>query len=104
MQPVLMKMYRSYSRGSAAPLALLFTLVSMSFTAAYLKNSFSQSAMEKYRYAEWRALYAFIKLKSEWICTFFAFKFNLWYFTKVFCHMISYIILLYLDAQSKPRL
>ena len=53
-----MKMYRSYSRGSAAPLALLFTLVSMSFTAAYLKNSFSQSAMEKYRYAEWRALYA----------------------------------------------
>ena len=58
MQPVLMKMYRSYSRGSAAPLALLFTLVSMSFTAAYLKNSFSQSAMEKYRYAEWRALYA----------------------------------------------
>jgi hypothetical protein len=30
----------------------------MSFTVAYLKNSFSQSAMEKYRYAEWRALYA----------------------------------------------
>ena len=44
--------------GSAAPLALLFTLVSMSFTVAYLQNSFSQSAMEKYRYAEWKALYA----------------------------------------------
>ena len=46
-------MRKSYSRGSAAPLALLFTLVSMSFTVAYLQNSFSQSAMEKYRYAEW---------------------------------------------------
>ena len=45
-------------RGSVAPLALLFTLVSMSFTVAYLKNSFSQSAMERYRYAEWKALYA----------------------------------------------
>ena len=44
--------------GSVAPLALLFTIVSMYFTAAYLKNSFSQAAMEKYRYAEWRALYA----------------------------------------------
>ena len=33
-------------RGSAAPLALLFTVVSMYFTTAYLKNSFSQSAME----------------------------------------------------------
>ena len=51
-------MFRSLTRGSAAPLALLFTLVSMSFTVAYLKNSFSQSAMEKYRYAEWKALYA----------------------------------------------
>ena len=51
-------MHRSYSNGSAAPLALLFTLVSMSFTVAYLQNSFSQSAMEKYRYAEWKALYA----------------------------------------------
>jgi len=51
-------MYRQFNRGSVAPLALLFTLVSMSFTVAYLKNSFSQSAMEKYRYAEWRALYA----------------------------------------------
>tara|TARA_B100001250_G_scaffold412342_1_gene443289 strand:- start:37 stop:2310 length:2274 start_codon:yes stop_codon:yes gene_type:complete len=51
-------MHRQFNRGSVAPLALLFTLVSMSFTAAYLKNSFSQSAMEKYRYAEWRALYA----------------------------------------------
>ncbi len=30
----------------------------MSFTVAYLKNSFTQSAMEKYRYAEWKALYA----------------------------------------------
>ena len=39
-------------------MALLFTLVSMSFTVAYLKNSFTQSAMEKYRYAEWKALYA----------------------------------------------
>ena len=37
--------------GSVAPLALLFTIVSMYFTAAYLKNSFSQAAMEKYRYA-----------------------------------------------------
>ena len=51
-------MHRQFNRGSVAPLALLFTLVSMSFTVAYLKNSFSQSAMEKYRYAEWRALYA----------------------------------------------
>ena len=51
-------MHRALSRGSAAPLALLFTLVSMSFTVAYLQNSFSQSAMEKYRYAEWKALYA----------------------------------------------
>ena len=49
---------RFKQRGSAAPLALLFTLVSMSFTVAYLKNSFSQSAMEKYRYSEWKALYA----------------------------------------------
>ncbi len=51
-------MHRYFSKGSAAPLALLFTLVSMSFTVAYLKNSFSQAAMEKYRYAEWKALYA----------------------------------------------
>ena len=51
-------MHRQVNLGSVAPLALLFTLVSMSFTAAYLKNSFSQAAMEKYRYAEWRALYA----------------------------------------------
>jgi len=51
-------MHRQVNLGSVAPLALLFTLVSMSFTVAYLKNSFSQAAMEKYRYAEWRALYA----------------------------------------------
>ena len=51
-------MFRSSASGSVAPLALLFTIVSMYFTAAYLKNSFSQAAMEKYRYAEWRALYA----------------------------------------------
>lgn len=51
-------MHRQINRGSVAPLALLFTLVSMSFTVAYLKSSFSQAAMEKYRYAEWRALYA----------------------------------------------
>ena len=51
-------MFKKYLPGSVAPLALLFTLVSMSFTAAYLKNSFSQTAMEKYRYAEWEALYA----------------------------------------------
>ena len=50
--------FRHNIQGSAAPLALLFTLVSMSFTVAYLKNSFSQAAMEKYRYAEWRALYS----------------------------------------------
>ena len=50
-------MFKKYLPGSVAPLALLFTLVSMSFTAAYLKNSFSQTAMEKYRYAEWKALY-----------------------------------------------
>ena len=30
----------------------------MFFTVAYLKNSFSQSAMEKYRYTEWKALYS----------------------------------------------
>ena len=51
-------MFSSFNRGSIAPLALLFTLVSMYFTVAYLKNSFSQSAMEKYRYSEWKALYA----------------------------------------------
>jgi len=51
-------MAKYLQKGSAAPLALLFTLVSMSFTVAYLKNSFSQSAMEKYRYTEWKALYA----------------------------------------------
>jgi|TARA_B110000483_G_scaffold64375_1_gene80135 hypothetical protein len=51
-------MFKTSNRGSIAPLALLFTLVSMYFTVAYLKNSFSQSAMEKYRYSEWKALYA----------------------------------------------
>ena len=58
MQWVVMIMYNSMNRGSAAPLALLFTLVSMFFTTAYLKNSFSQTAMEKFRYTEWKALYA----------------------------------------------
>ena len=53
-----MMMRNCLYRGSAAPLALLFTVVSMYFTTAYLKNSFSQSAMEKYRYTEWKALYA----------------------------------------------
>ena len=53
-----MEMRDFISRGSAAPLALLFTVVSMFFTTAYLKNSFSQTAMEKYRYTEWKALYA----------------------------------------------
>ena len=53
-----MMQYRTFSYGSVAPLALLFTLVSMSFTVAYLRNSLSQSAMEKYRYTEWKALYA----------------------------------------------
>ncbi|HIG58695.1 MAG TPA: hypothetical protein EYQ21_04780, partial [Flavobacteriales bacterium] len=43
--------------GSTAPLAVLFMMVSMFFTIAYLKNSFNQSAMEKYRYAEKKALY-----------------------------------------------
>ena len=38
--------------GSTAPLAVLFMMVSMFFTIAYLKNSFNQSAMEEYRYAE----------------------------------------------------
>ena len=51
-------MRKIFNQGSAAPLALLFTLVSMFFTTAYLKNSFNQSAMEKYRYTEWKALYA----------------------------------------------
>ena len=51
-------MSNQMNRGSAAPLALLFTLVSMFFTVAYLKNSFSQSVVEKYRYAEWKALYS----------------------------------------------
>ena len=49
---------RYHSPGSAAPLAMLFTLVSMVFTVAYLKNSFNQSVLEEYRYAEHRALYA----------------------------------------------
>ena len=47
-----------HNRGSAAPLAMLFTLVSMTITVAYLKNTFNQSVMEEYRYAEHRALYA----------------------------------------------
>ena len=51
-------MPKKTAHGSVAPLALLFTIVSMYFTAAYLKKSFSQAAMEKYRYAEWKALYA----------------------------------------------
>ena len=51
-------MFSYANKGSAAPLALLFTVVSMFFTTAYLKNSFSQAAMEKYRYTEWKALYA----------------------------------------------
>ena len=54
----MMKLPRKYKSGSTAPLAVLFTMVSMSFTVAYLKNTFSQAAMEKYRYAEWRALYS----------------------------------------------
>ena len=58
MRWVVMIMYKSINKGSAAPLALLFTLVSMFFTTAYLKNSFSQTAMEKFRYTEWKALYA----------------------------------------------
>jgi len=53
-----MMMYRRFSSGSVAPLAILFTMVSMTFTAAYLKNSFSMEVMEKYRYSEWKALYA----------------------------------------------
>ena len=47
-----------HSKGSAAPLAMLFTMVSMVFTAAYLKSSFNMSVLEEYRYAEHRALYA----------------------------------------------
>ena len=47
-----------HSHGSAAPLAMLFTMVSMVFTAAYLKSSFNMSVLEEYRYAEHRALYA----------------------------------------------
>ena len=53
-----MKLFRNSIEGSTAPLAVLFTMVSMSFTVAYLKNTFSQAVMEKYRYAEWRALYS----------------------------------------------
>ena len=53
-----MRLLRKYKSGSTAPLAVLFTMVSMSFTVAYLKNTFSQAAMEKFRYAEWRALYS----------------------------------------------
>ena len=49
---------RFHNKGSAAPLAMLFTLVSMVFTAAYLKSSFNMSVLEEYRYAEHRALYA----------------------------------------------
>jgi len=44
--------------GSTAPLAVLFMMVSMFFTISYLKNSFNQSAMEEYRYAEKKALYS----------------------------------------------
>ena len=52
------KMLNRSNLGSIAPLAVVFTLVSMTFTAAYLKNSFSQAAMENYRFSEWKALYA----------------------------------------------
>lgn len=51
-------MYRKLFSGSIAPLAVIFTMISMAFTAAYLKNSFSMDVMEKYRYSEWKALYA----------------------------------------------
>ncbi len=51
-------MSRRLFPGSVAPLAILFTMVSMTFTVAYLKNSFSMDVMEKYRYSEWKALYA----------------------------------------------
>jgi len=44
-------------KGSTAPIAVLFMMVSMFFTISYLKSSFNQSAMEKYRYAEKKALY-----------------------------------------------
>ena len=50
-------MFKTNFLGNTAPLAMLFTLISMSFTIAYLKNAFSQATMEKYRFAEWRALY-----------------------------------------------
>jgi len=51
-------MCKQFTSGSIAPLAVLFTMLSMAFTAAYLKNSFSMDVMEKYRYSEWKALYA----------------------------------------------
>ena len=45
-------------RGSTGPISVLFMMVSMFLTLSYLKNAFNESAMEQYRYAEKKALYA----------------------------------------------
>ena len=52
-----MQKFRQYEKGSVAPLAVLFTLLSMAFTIAYLRNSSTVASMERYRYAEAKAQY-----------------------------------------------
>ena len=46
-----------FQKGAIAPLAMLFTILSMLMTVAYLQNTTSISAMERYRYAEAKAIY-----------------------------------------------
>ena len=46
-----------FQKGTIAPLAMLFTILSMLMTVAYLQNTTSISAMERYRYAEAKAIY-----------------------------------------------
>ncbi|HJL77887.1 MAG TPA: hypothetical protein QF355_01175 [Candidatus Marinimicrobia bacterium] len=45
------------SSGSVAPLAILFTFLSMLLIAVYLGQSSTIATMEKYRFAELRAQY-----------------------------------------------
>ena len=52
-----MQVFRKREAGSVAPLAVLFTMLSMGFTIAYLRNSSTVASMERYRYAEAKAQY-----------------------------------------------
>ncbi len=52
-----MKKISLSNNGSVAPLAILFTFLSMFLIVAYLKQSSTIASMEKYRFAELRAQY-----------------------------------------------